>query len=183
MRLGICKIIIDSDYSLCYNNRRKEKQKKRLEYSPIRVFFLHLIYFFWCLHVFCLISIHAPQYEVRHTTVFYIEIEFVISIHAPFVGCDAIQLLWLPNSLNFNPHTHRGVRLLTSWSTFSFVTVFQSTHPSWGATLHCKEVIPLVFSISIHAPIVGCDVVCNKADITLTIISIHAPIVGCDTAL
>ena len=117
---------------------------------------------------------------MRHTTVFYIEIEFVISIHAPFVGCDAIQLLWLPNSLNFNPHTHRGVRLLTSWSTFSFVTVFQSTHPSWGATLHCKEVIPLVFSISIHAPIVGCDVVCNKADITLTIISIHAPIVGCD---
>ena len=96
------------------------------------------------------------------------------------MGCDAIQLLWLPNSLNFNPHTHRGVRLLTSWSTFSFVTVFQSTHPSWGATLHCKEVIPLVFSISIHAPIVGCDVVCNKADITLTIISIHAPIVGCD---
>ena len=135
MRLSICKIIIDSDYSLCYNNRRKEKQKKRLEYSPIRVFFLRLIYFFWCLHEFFLISIHAPfvgcdpyqmavsknsqwfqsthpsrgatspfiflirfsafisihapQYEVRHTTVFYIEIEFVISIHAPFVGCDA----------------------------------------------------------------------------------------------
>ena len=79
--------------------------------------------------------------------------------------------------------------------------LFQSTHPSWGAT-----VIDLTENnstkISIHAPIVGCDGVNNvynyvdyefqsthpswgatqkaEAKYLKQQISIHAPIVGCD---
>ena len=60
-----------------------------------------------------------------------------------------------------------------------FVKEFQSTHPSWGATLICNHFFYKAIQISIHAPIVGCD------DIYLMLaemlkISIHAPIVGCD---
>ena len=79
----------------------------------------------------------------------------------------------------FNPRTLRGVRRYTTTMAAQFVE-FQSTHPSWGATVDFLVNLFFCDSISIHAPIVGCDVVCNKADITLTIISIHAPIVGCD---
>ena len=101
---------------------------------------------------------------------------------------------------NFNPRTHRGVRLATK-RCLIFNDLFQSTHPSWGATPHkVKESCPLL--ISIHAPIVGCDwftwKVCHQIDyfnprthrgVRLSgtwiwqrayQISIHAPIVGCD---
>ena len=56
---------------------------------------------------------------------------------------------------NFNPRTHRGVRLL-NFLTSSRETRFQSTHPSWGATLG-GSVFSASKYISIHAPIVGCD--------------------------
>ena len=57
--------------------------------------------------------------------------------------------------MNFNPRTHRGVRL------------------------QYRDVLFYKYVISIHAPIVGCDynVLCNSMLLT---ISIHAPIVGCD---
>ena len=56
---------------------------------------------------------------------------------------------------DFNPRTHRGVRPGSS-NFHNFFYIFQSTHPSWGATLRfqdswCRN------HISIHAPIVGCD--------------------------
>ena len=81
--------------------------------------------------------------------------------------------------------------------------LFQSTHPSWGATLHQYR-FAMYYLISIHAPIVGCDkhmitpqserknfnprthrgvrrriefLVCSMDEI-----SIHAPIVGCDVS-
>ena len=57
---------------------------------------------------------------------------------------------------DFNPRTHRGVRHLFQWLSMTNV-LFQSTHPSWGATranAHIKEHV----GISIHAPIVGCDI-------------------------
>ena len=79
---------------------------------------------------------------------------------------------------------------------------FQSTHPSWGATLHWRESYKAVKDISIHAPIVGCDAkrgtavhkaiefqsthpswgatVIFSIRCCYSIISIHAPIVGCD---
>ena len=79
-----------------------------------------------------------------------------ISIHAPIVGCDDNGDTIISLVADFNPRTHRGVRpFITSFWSLS-PAVFQSTHPSWGATLFhdhrriCKE-------ISIHAPIVGCD--------------------------
>ena len=104
---------------------------------------------------------------------------FNISIHAPIVGCD-------PEGNN----------------TKVPVGIFQSTHPSWGATLAVKG-CPTAFhsyfnprthrgvrhsgffnaimvdNISIHAPIVGCDAGIELPDPSKPI-SIHAPIVGCD---
>ena len=79
---------------------------------------------------------------------------------------------------DFNPRTHRGVRLLAGqWGNGD--DRFQSTHPSWGATLLLVKYIHTLKFISIHAPIVGCD---NKDISThiIDLISIHAPIVGCD---
>ena len=124
----------------------------------------------------------------------------LISIHAPIVGCDNSTVTFLFHLKDFNPRTHRGVR--PSLSTAKAPkSLFQSTHPSWGAT-HCQHhymFLPLYFNprthrgvrlnptiqpqtelfISIHAPIVGCDfkVLINAEPNS---ISIHAPIVGCD---
>ena len=100
-----------------------------------------------------------------------------ISIHAPIVGCDCFNGFSVYRPIHFNPRTHRGVRRLNCLTSFYF-TLFQSTHPSWGATEMCDtEKNGKV--ISIHAPIVGCDY--NSILIEqLMGISIHAPIVGCD---
>ena len=57
----------------------------------------------------------------------------LISIHAPIVGCD-----------------EDGI------SENVICQLFQSTHPSWGATLE-KDDKSKAVEISIHAPIVGCD--------------------------
>ena len=82
--------------------------------------------------------------------------------------------------------------------------LFQSTHPSWGATcVFCEK--RKTCDISIHAPIVGCDSIkmltskildyfnprthrgVRHRILTLNqnfvYISIHAPIVGCDLEL
>ena len=66
---------------------------------------------------------------------------------------------------------------------FKFINIiddflFQSTHPSWGATNRFKHILPFE-TISIHAPIVGCDFE-SPREKTRYLISIHAPIVGCD---
>ena len=104
--------------------------------------------------------------------------------------------------MNFNPRTHRGVRLLLMYW-LEVVIIFQSTHPSWGATNASISFLTLS-SISIHAPIVGCDYeLCwhghawqrfqsthpswgaTLYDILMMCgldISIHAPIVGCDAS-
>ena len=55
----------------------------------------------------------------------------------------------------FNPRTHRGVRLIGF------------------------KLLVMVSNISIHAPIVGCDLILSRQSMQ-TWISIHAPIVGCD---
>ena len=109
-----------------------------------------------------------------------INITIGISIHAPIVGCDEFVFLLILIHI-----------------------LFQSTHPSWGATI-CVLYVCHVSAISIHAPIVGCDqgplpsyssfLNFNprthrgvrrgaRGNITRLIqISIHAPIVGCDRA-
>ena len=86
-----------------------------------------------------------------------------------------LRLLNCPR--NFNPRTHRGVRLIEFLTCFWRV-LFQSTHPSWGATVVMNRSLA-VSKISIHAPIVGCDF-CNIILPQYVMISIHAPIVGCD---
>ena len=94
------------------------------------------------------------------------------------MGCD----LWKDNSIRksgyFNPRTHRGVQLISKIY-FPLWDGFQSTHPSWGATCG-KTIVFAKVAISIHAPIVGCDLVFCLFWI-LNTISIHAPIVGCDS--
>ena len=64
--------------------------------------------------------------------------EYMISIHAPIVGCDYMQYLSKED-----------------------IYKFQSTHPSWGATRAYKATFSRLF-ISIHAPIVGCDIVNSR---------------------
>ena len=56
---------------------------------------------------------------------------------------------------------------------------FQSTHPVWGAT-NSVVASPVYTDISIHAPRVGCDEVCQLQRCRSLVISIHAPRVGCD---
>ena len=58
------------------------------------------------------------------------------------------------------------------------MAIFQSTHPLRGATRQKTKHL-LYYTISIHAPLAGCDagqVVVNVG----SLISIHAPLAGCD---
>ena len=78
-----------------------------------------------------------------------------ISIHAPIVGCD--QMIYTPYSRHYifqSTHPSWGATYLPARLYVS--TLFQSTHPSWGATVanFFKDAFK---HISIHAPIVGCD--------------------------
>ena len=101
------------------------------------------------------ISIHAPivgcDFMWISDTSFW-----NISIHAPIVGCDPCSISLSMTSEHFNPRTHRGVRRLCSHSISERETIFQSTHPSWGATTGLGQKY-YGMMISIHAPIVGCD--------------------------
>ena len=56
-----------------------------------------------------------------------------ISIHAPLVGCDLMHDITVNGPKDFNPRTPRGVRLVNG-APDQLNTLFQSTHPSWGAT-------------------------------------------------
>ena len=125
----------------------------------------------------------------------------LISIHAPIVGCDIMWGSSKPTAIRISIHAPIvGCDKATHEDSYKFA-LFQSTHPSWGATY----AIIYGFSqddISIHAPIVGCDLMLPSvsqilgtfqsthpswgatertgSDVTFSKISIHAPIVGCD---
>ena len=124
-----------------------------------------------------IISIHAPIVGCDIRILDYC-LSPKISIHAPIVGCDHFRrqqpftyarfqsthpswgatyqsVVILYRVFDFNPRTHRGVRLGTLIGVMTPV-LFQSTHPSWGATGYDDWVARLQ-RISIHAPIVGCD--------------------------
>ena len=101
----------------------------------------------------------------------------------------------------FNPRTPHGVRLVRV-SPHPEGLLFQSTHPSRGAT-YGPEGVRLLPQISIHAPLTGCDSTQIHMAKTLSdfnprtphgvrpisadprvycpSISIHAPLTGCDT--
>ena len=59
---------------------------------------------------------------------------FVISIHAPRVGCDYYICVIGPGSCHFNPRTPCGVRRGAMAARLTDIKKFQSTHPVWGAT-------------------------------------------------
>ena len=88
-------------------------------------------------------------------------VTFLISIHAPIVGCDkkwlvlvrvetlfqsthpswgatSWQRLFMLDVDYFNPRTHRGVRRFSK-QLMNITVIFQSTHPSWGATLSIQD--------------------------------------------
>ena len=81
------------------------------------------------------------------------------------------------------------------------IYIFQSTHPSWGATDYVECPLPDC-GISIHAPLMGCDAPGSGSGavrtefqsthpswgataalasvVSVGLISIHAPLMGCD---
>ena len=100
-----------------------------------------------------------------------------ISIHAPLTGCDAageIHPAWIGISI------HAPLTGCDSMDAVRYFvrTIFQSTHPSRGATTDKSSLCQLL-SISIHAPLTGCDLQFRHIK-TDRAISIHAPLTGCD---
>ena len=100
-----------------------------------------------------------------------------ISIHAPLAGCDLLHQCSLLVTADFNPRTPCGVRHgkgdpVRNWKQFQSThplrgatlqlgvfdldMIFQSTHPLRGAT-HGEIAAVLIGTISIHAPLAGCD--------------------------
>ena len=127
-----------------------------------------------------------------------------VSIHAPRVGCDR-RRLYAPNSgLRVSIHAPRVGCDASARAFSSLSSVFQFTHPVWGATEACSEALCGGF-VSIHAPRVGCDTLPMYFRISalafqfthpvwgatnnkrktraMTQVSIHAPRVGCDHSL
>ena len=89
------------------------------------------------------------------------------------------KALGLPvDKQNFNPRTPHGVRL-ASHASASLTNVFQSTHPTRGAT-RIPPTLRFTGLISIHAPHTGCDGFDRCNCLSTAQISIHAPHTGCD---
>ena len=79
------------------------------------------------------ISIHAPRAGCDQRRGQRAQIRRNISIHAPRAGCDQTAAAWIRLTINFNPRTPCGVRLLRIVC-FMPNSRFQSTHPVQGAT-------------------------------------------------
>ena len=115
--------------------------------------------------------------RVRHSPHFIFGKEGTVSIHAPWEGCDILQLSSVAARHSFNSRTLGRVRLdqgggFLACVSFNSRTLgrvrlgelryllcrrwFQFTHPGKGAT---RLEIPLACSshVSIHAPWEGCD--------------------------
>ena len=149
--------------------------------------------------ILAFISIHAP---LAGCDVFAENLKKLrkISIHAPLAGCDSTISFGGKSGPYFNPRTPCGVRHIRRTLTDE-QKVFQSTHPLRGATLPGLRQPPghadfnprtpcgvrlsplfsssVIFCISIHAPLAGCDRAFSMRSARSTI-SIHAPLAGCD---
>ena len=95
------------------------------------------------------------------------------------MGCDRSTHQCLRVIRNFNPRTHRGVRPYC-WTVAVFVSSISIHAPIVGCDLLIIDEAQEYTDISIHAPIVGCDKDTYEASVKADNISIHAPIVGCD---
>ena len=80
--------------------------------------------------------------------------------------------------MDFNPRTHRGVRLLVIYCII-FKQLYFNPRTHRGVRRYWQNTLLRHYSISIHAPIVGCDGANENPPLSHPI-SIHAPIVGCD---
>ena len=81
-------------------------------------------------------------------------------------------------TIHFNPRTPCGVRP-ASTRKYGSRSSFQSTHPLRGATVR-DTAGERPGTISIHAPLAGCDARCGRLYAWNYTISIHAPLAGCD---
>ena len=147
----------------------------------------------------CDISIHAPLAGCDDTDKAPVAVT-IISIHAPLAGCDIQVGLLRLSAQDFNPRTPCGVRLGCD-DVVNLHHLFQSTHPLRGATWlwpdgnapeqHFNPRTPCGVrrfdtinklgreTISIHAPLAGCDPGVLPGNPPQGI-SIHAPLAGCD---
>ena len=83
-----------------------------------------------------------------------------------------------PYYKNFNPRAPCGARHLTLWRP-SYITLFQSTRPVWGATVTCCANHPIITLFQSTRPVWGATLKRRLLD-GRTFISIHAPRVGRD---
>ena len=85
---------------------------------------------------FCLSPYFNPRTHrgVRRDWVFTYPRELCISIHAPIVGCDIMTKYLCKYTKRFqSTHPSWGATVHMDETT-PHIDVFQSTHPSWGAT-------------------------------------------------
>ena len=85
------------------------------------------------------------------------EVRYLVSIHAPWEGCDRVEVLHLTDKEEF-----------------------QFTHPGKGATL-LLHLLRQLWAVSIHAPWEGCDALTMGGAVRVVLVSIHAPWEGCDS--
>ena len=97
-----------------------------------------------------------------------------ISIHAPLTGCDVMGWSIDLYCVYFNPRTPYGMRLSVSKSMITF-SQFQSTHPLRDATDHIQPELPN-HTISIHAPLTGCDHVFETSTYPFTVFQSTHPL-------
>ncbi len=100
------------------------------------------------------VSIHAPWEGCDSANAAALD-RMRVSIHAPWEGCDSMMRRWTYASLSFNSRTLGRVRPTRSVRAM-FAIEFQFTHPGKGAT-NGRRNGRLDGRVSIHAPWEGCD--------------------------
>ena len=101
-----------------------------------------------------------------------------VSIHAPRVGCDRLVQKQASINLSFNSRTPCGVRQSLHLSNI-FLSLFQFTHPVWGATYSPDLNWGASTLFQFTHPVWGATGrMATQGDTAQ--VSIHAPRVGCD---
>ena len=94
------------------------------------------------------------------------------------MGCDEKSKSEADVIYNFNPRTPRGVRPICKRQ-WNLATVFQSTHPAWGATDDVADFLRTLRQFQSTHPAWGATTSRRDGGGAWEI-SIHAPRVGCD---
>ena len=102
-----------------------------------------------------------------------------VSIHAPHTGCDLLCRNSLRPRPCFNPRTPHGVRLVPQ-GTNGLLPLFQSTHPTRGATAVSETALAVALSFNPRTPH-GVRLTVQELNNFIKV-SIHAPHTGCDCA-